>query len=431
MRDFGTVLFWGTLALHFVLVTVATLGFIGHAVPFYTTLTLCLLLLARDQTVFFAYPGLLLMTVMFLAPLIVSDVPIAVKTFRGHNFYDNGLILSFYWFIGFFSCYLPSANAVREGTVDKLQLTRSDVVPILASMCLLVFSALMLRDGTLLSGGYRDVTADRLGFIEFAALLSLMGFCAVRSRLVRTILIACVAVYLISCLLVGLRLRFLSVATVAFCCMVGMKIDPRWKMAGFAAAILLFVLGMVRNTGLADANLASLLSFEQLYKRGAVVSTPGGAFQTAKFYSFYVDTIAPIQGGSAFYFLIGDFLSIFLTKGGIPANMEIKRATTAYFDVPGGGLLPGYFFAYFGVFGAVVLSAVFSALFIAILRLRMAGAFPYQVLLAAYAPRTLLYDWTVGFKMMFFFFVLNTILTMAARAAPDRSSVARTAEGRP
>ncbi len=415
----GLTLFWGAIGVHAVLTTLATIGYLGHAAPFTTAVAICVLMLVRDRTVFVAYAGLLLMVLIFLAPLILYGTPIAIKTFRGHDLYDRGLILSLYWFIGFFACYVPTANRLGGHTPADLNLSRSDVVPLLSCLVLLVFSALMLQGGTLLSGGYREITAERHGFIEFAALLTLIGFCAARSSLVRNLLIACVVIYLVTTFMVGLRLRFLSMITVAFCCLVGLRVDPRWKMIGLALALALLALGFVRNAGLAEASLSSGAVFEQLYNRGAVVSTPGGAFQTSKFHAFTVDTIAPIHGGSGLYFLVGDFLSIFLTKDGIPANMEIKRATETYFEIPGGGMLPGYFYAYFGIVGAIVLSALFTGLFIAILQFRMAGAFPYQVLLAAYAPRTLLYDWTVAFKMMFFFFILSSILTLAARAAPE------------
>ena len=242
-------------------------------------------------------------------------------------------------------------------------------------------------------------------------------FCAARSRVARNILIVAVAVYLATTFLVGLRLRFISVATVLFCCMVGTRIHSGWKIAGMLGAIMLFLLGRVRNAGFGGISLSDAFSLQNMYIQGTLVSTSGGAFQTSKFHAYYVKYIASENGLNGLHFLIGDILSIFVTRGGPPDAIEIKAQTSRFFDVPGGGLLPGYFYAYLGIGGAIVLSALFTMVFIFVLRRSHGEAFPYQVILAAYAPRMLLYDSTVAFKMMFYFLILKLVLSFLANAS--------------
>lgn len=404
-------------ALHLILTLAATLDLVGVGAPFWTALALCVLMFFQDRTIYFVYPGLILMTLGFLSPLILAGAPIALKIPPNGAEYDHGMILSLFWFIGIFSFYIPAANAVQARDLTQIRIGKTDLVPILSAIVLLLFSALMLQGGTLVSGGYRDITETRYGFIEFASLITLVGFCAARSATARKLLLVCALVYLASAFLVGLRLRFISVAIVLFCCLAGIQIKRKWKLAGLFGAFALFVLGMVRNSGFAGASLGQALSFENMYIRGALVSTPGGAFQTSKFQGYYVEYIASHEGLSGLHFLVGDILSVFITRGGLPNSIEIKALTNSYFDVPGGGLLPGYFYAYLGLGGVIVLSVLFTMLFIYILRRNGTQAFPYQVLLAAYAPRLLLYDWTVAFKMMFYFFILKLILSFLVKAS--------------
>lgn len=127
--------------------------------------------------------------------------------------------------------------------------------------------------------------------------------------------------------------------------------------------------------------------------------------------------LAPNDGLLGIYFLLADIISIFITRSALPNALEIKAVSAKYFDLPGGGMLPGYFFAYSGLFGVVILSIIFTAFFIWLLKRRGIRALPYQVLLAAYAPRILLYDWTSGFRMMFFFLVLHTLLNVVTGAS--------------
>lgn len=413
-RSVGLTVFYVLFGLNLAAVALAHFALVSPILPFYTAIVLYFFLIAADRTIFVVYPGLILMTLWFLAPLIFSNLPIAVKGFHGDSNYDRGLVFSLYWFVALFPVYFPAAQSCPHRTARDLDMVRLDAIAVGVSLILLLFSALMLQNGTLITGNYRDVTAQRLGFIEYAAMFSLLGLCTVRSAFVRNLLIACIGIYLVSCVLVGLRLRFLSCAIVLFCCLFGMKLDQRWKITGLLVAGFLFMLGQARNTGFANLDLTQLFSSDQFYRGRALVSTPGGAFQTSKFYAFYVDRIAPYHGGSGLSFLLGDIVSIFTTKGALPQSMGIKRVTTSIFDTPGGGLAPGFFFAYFGVTGAIVLSGIFMFVFNFIVRMTSRSMFPYQTLLVAYAPRTLLYDWTVVFKMMFTFFVFSSLIRLAS-----------------
>jgi hypothetical protein len=411
-----------TAALFHLMVTVATtLGLTAISAPFTTAIILCVVLFLQDRTVYFIYSSMLLMTLGLLSPLILAGAPIALKIPPNGSEYDRDMILSLYWFIWIFSYYINTANKIQNNHLSEVRIGKSDLIPCLSAVVLLVFSALMLQSGTLLSSGYRDVTAERHGFIEFASLVTLIGFCAARSKIARNILLGCAFVYLATTFLVGLRLRFISVGTVVFCCLVGIKIKQGWKIGGLLGGVALFALGAVRNSGFTGANLWQALSLENQFNRGALVSTPGGAFQTSKFHAYHVEYIAlqdHINGAS---FLIGDILSIFITRGGLPNAIEIKSQTSSYLNIPGGGLLPGYFYAYTGVLGVIILSIIFMMIFIRILKRRGPQSFPYQVILAAYAPRLLLYDWTIAFKMMFYFFILKSILLFISRSSQVNS----------
>jgi hypothetical protein len=409
-------LFGVSVLANIMIVAAASFGAVDIIMPTYSAIAILSICIIYDRTILSIYPALLLMTISFLFPLILYGKAIAVKIFAGHGAYDAPLLLSLYWFIALFCCYLPFTGALPARAVENVGIGRSDAVTILASVCLLGFSALMLKDGTLLTAGYRDITEERYGFIEFSALFTLVGYYAARSNLARQVLLMAIAVYLGTTFLVGLRLRFISVALVLFCCLFGMRIEIRWKLLGFGVAIILFILGLMRNSGFSlDA-----ITLDNMFVRGTLVSTPGGAFQTSKFHAYYIDTIAAANGQGGLTFLIADILSIFISRGALPANMNIKSLTTEAFSIPGGGLLPGYFFAYLGVPGAIGLGALFTLVFVWIMLRTSPAAYPYKILLVAYVPRSLLYDWVVGFKMMFYFFVLSTILRLLARASQSQ-----------
>lgn len=405
------------MVCHFILTIAATFGYIAVSWPFMTAIALYVILFFQDRTVYVAYPGMVIMTLGFLSPLILFDSPIALRIPPNGPEYNHDMILSIYWFIGFFGFYISHANRSRNLDLSDIRIGKTDLVPCLAAIIILFFSALMLQDGTLINNGYRDVTEERYGFIEYASLLTLVGFCAARSQLARNILLGCACVYLASAFLVGLRLRFISVSIVVFCCLIGIRISQKWKIWGLLGGFVLFVLGIVRASGFSAINFEKAFSFENQFIRGALVSTPGGAFQTSEFHAYYIEYVSSQQGIHGLNFLFGDILSIFVTRSGLPDAIELKSQAANYFNTPGGGMISGYFYAYAGLFGVIVLSALFVHVFIYVLRREGAQAFPYQVILAAYAPRLLLYDWTIAFKMMFYFFIIKAILSFMVFAS--------------
>lgn len=407
----------GLTLLHLAVTTVSSIGVIGLELPWFTALALSAVLIFADRSMFFIFPAFLVGTLVFLSPMVLFDTRIASYSFRGDDVYDHELMLAFYWFIGCAPAYfLWGVRQLQGFDIRMVALPRTDASPIIAGMILVVFSMLMLRNGTILTISYKEVSAAATGLsvVEFASLFTLLGFALARTPAARNILIACVVVYLLSCLLSGLRLRFLSVSVVTVCCLWGMHPSQKLKTIGFGVALFLFVLGFVRTTGVAEARLSPRVWIELMMMRGSVDSTFGGAFQTAKFYAFYIDTLASMQGLRGVDFFIGDILSIFMTRGGTPGDIEIKTAAQVYFALPGGGLLPGYFWAYFGLPGAIVLSAAFMAIFTFILRAGNPALWPYKIILVAYIPRTLLYDWVIGFKMMFIFTVLVLFIRLLA-----------------
>lgn len=419
------------VSVHFALTLAATLGWTEYSLPFLTSVVLCALIFLQDRTIYFVYPSLILMTLIFVSPLILAGAPIALKIPPNGNEYDRGMILGMFWFIGIFSSYVPVANQIETQDITDVRIGKTDFVTYLAAIILLSFSLLMLQGGTLASGGYRDVTETRYAFIEFASLFTLIGFCSSRSAFARKVLLVGAMMYLASSFMVGLRLRFISVAVVTFSCLVGIQIHSRWKLAGLIVAVILFVLGMIRNSGFSGANLGSAFSIQNMYNRGALVSTFGGAFQTSKFQAFYIESVAEPDGLTGFAFFLADLVSIFVTRSGLPDALELKARTAAAFDVPGGGLIYGSFYAYMGLPGVIMLSILFTAVFVYILRRTGSESFPYKVLLAAYAPRLLIYDWTVAFKMMFYFFIFKSILSLLAKASRKEPPAARTQKKTP
>ena len=416
MTPLARILVYTGVGLHLGLTLACSFGLIGLEYPMISGIALMAYILIIDRSIFFIYPAFLLATLLFLVPLVFFDTRIASYSFRGDDVYDRGMMRAFYFFVGIFALYIFSAPRVVSLDIRQNTLARTDAAPVIASAILVVFAILTIREGTLLTGAYREVSANRLSFIEFASVFTLLGFCCARSPYARRLLIIAAVIYLLSCLLVGLRLRFLSVLLVMICCIWGMRVSDRWKVAGLVIAIFLFAIGLVRATGFSAASQSWEIYMFLLFGREEVVSTFGGAFQTAKFYAFYIDTLASMQGLSGAYFLIGDIISIFLTRGFTPADIEIKAITQTYFAVPGGGLLPGYFFAYFGLAGSVILSGLFVVIFCAILRFSSPALLPCKILLLAYAPRMLLYDWVVAFKMMFFFALAAGLIRLIANA---------------
>lgn len=407
-----------TIIGHLLLVLATSVFGLPLEYPILSSFALCALLVLHDRTLTVIFPALLLLAMAFLAPVIFLDLRASLHSFRGDDVYDHELMRATLWFIGLFGFYIYGLSGLRRFDIADVNIGRTDSVPVIASVILVLFSAMMLRGGTIVTSTYSEVAqaGERFSFIEFSALFTLLGFSCARSPAARRLLIACAVIYMLSCLLVGLRLRFLSVGIVVFCCTYGMSVQAKWKVAGFFIAVALMAIGFVRQTSVLNAATDIEFYTYTVFGRGAVTSTFGGTFQTAKFYAYYVDTIAKLQGLNGFHFLVGDLLSIFLTRGGTPDDMEIKTATLRYFNLPGGGLLPGYFFAYFGLAGSVVMSAVFVAIFVGILRLSNPVFLPYKVLLIAYAPRTLFYDWVVSFKMMFLFTIAAVLIQLAGAA---------------
>lgn len=395
--------------LHFAVTIMATLGVMSFGFPFATAAALLAWCFLRDRSAYFIYPGLLLMMLLFLSPLILAGAPIALKTPPNGTTYDTEMILGIFWFIGIFSFYLSAVDDMSGFSAADSLLPKWDLVPVIGAFMLIGFSVVILRTGTLLGAGYREVTADRVGPIEYASLIVLVGLLCSRSRVARNVLLLAVGIYLASTFLVGLRLRFISVALVAFLCLYGTRVNRGWKVGGLLGGFALFALGAVRNSGFGSVGLGEILSVERMYNRGALVSTSGGAFQTSKFHAYYVENLSDVGSFAGLRFLIADIASVVTTRGGLPDGLDLKAETSRSFNVPGGGLLPGFFYAYGGIIGVLVLSVLFTALFIWIVRRSGPDAYPYKILLAAYAPRMLMYDWTVGFKMMFAFFVFQAV----------------------
>lgn len=412
--------------VHGVATVVTSFAGLGLTPPFFTALLLVVAMIITDRSVFVLFPSFLLTTLLFLSPLVFTEFRIASLSFRGDDVYDLGLMRALYFFILCSSAYqiwgLPGLSQAR---LEDVPMVRTDAAPVIAGLILVVFSLLMLSNGTILTASYSEVSEEgsRLSIIEFSSLFALIGFVCARSRTARKFLIGCVVIYLLSCLLTGLRLRFLSVLLVMVCCIWGLYPNQKFKLLGFGLAIFLFFLGFVRATGVSEAGMSIVTLFEIMAARGSIDSTFGGAFQTTKFYAFYIDTLSSMHGLTGIYFFLGDLLSIFLTRSFTPEEMEIKNAVKVYFNVPGGGLLPGYFFAYFGLMGAVVLSAALMAVFVLLMRASSPAMLPYKIILIAYVPRMLLYDWVVSFKMMFIFAVLVGFLRLLALGT--RSSTAK------
>ena len=407
---------YGGAILHLSLTLASSFGVIGLDIPMVSGILLCAFLLVVDRSIFFIYAAFLLATLVFLVPLVFLDTRIASYSFRGDDVYDRGMLRALYWFVGLFAIYPLFTASLKTVDIRQNTLARTDAAPVIASAILFVFAILSIREGTIVTGVYRDVAANRVSMIEFASVFTLLGFCCARSPYARRLLTITVCFYLLCCLLAGLRLRFLSVFLVLICCTQGLYVRRNWKLIGMFAALYLFAIGLVRQTGLTSIQHSTEAYLFLLFGREEVISTFGGAFQTTKFYAFYIDTLASMRGLNGAYFFLGDILSIFATRSGIPADLEIKTATKAYFELPGGGLLPGYFFAYFGLAGSVVLSAIFTAVFCGILRLGHPMFIPWKILLVAYAPRMLLYDWVVAFKMMFVFTVFAALIRLLANA---------------
>lgn len=412
-----------TIIGHLLLTLATSLFGVPLEAPIISSFVLCALLVLHDRTLCVIYPALLLLAMAFLAPVIFLDLRASLHSFRGDDVYDRDLMRATLWFIGLFGFYIYGLARLQTFDIREVSIGRTDAMPVISSIMLLGFSVMMLRGGTIIDSTYSEVAeaGERLSFIEFSALFTLLGFCCARSRGARRLLIACAVIYMLSCLLVGLRLRFLSVGIVMFCCIGGMTVQTKWKVAGFFIAIVLLAIGFLRQTSVLNAVTNVDFYTQTVFGRGAVTSTFGGTFQTAKFYAFYVDTVAKLQGLNGFHFLIGDILSIFITRGATPEDIEIKTATLRYFNLPGGGLLPGYFFAYFGLAGAVAMCVFFVGLFVSILRASNPIFLPYKVLLIAYAPRTLFYDWVVGFKMMFLFTIAAVLIQLVATATRSAS----------
>lgn len=433
MAALGRFLVHSAIGVHLLATLLAGVMGAGLEVPTTTALMLCALLVVYDRTIFVVYPALLLLAQLFLAPTVYLDLQVSLYLFRGDDVYNDAMMQAWLWFIGLFAFYIFGLPRVHGLNRAHFTVERTDVMPVIAGTMLVAFSLIMLRNGTILTSTYAEVATagERLSFVDISALFTLIGFTCARSRMALRFLLICAVIYMIATLLVGLRLRFLSVAIVTFSCLVGTSIRPSWKVAGLVIALLLIAIGFVRQTSVIQAASGIEWQLQMAFGRGAVTSTFGGAFQSSKYYAYYIDTVSSIQGLNGAHFLAGDILSIFLTRGGTPGDIEIKTATLEVFNIPGGGMLPGFFFAYFGVIGAVILSAIFMALFIWVMCLRGRIFNAYKILLVAYAPRTLFYDWVMAFKMMFLFSIVMILVKLAGRATRSMAGRDTMAGSRP
>jgi len=119
---------------------------------------------------------------------------------------------------------------------------------------------------------------------------------------------------------------------------------------------------------------------------------------------------------------VGDAIGAVLSRSAIPSGMDVKALVSDTYETPGGGLFVGYFFAYFGIAGVIVASIALAALLIYLKRSRNPMAWPFLIICAAYAPRTLLYDYTVMIKMCLVAFILLKLLKWTT---PSSSRVRR------
>jgi hypothetical protein len=375
-----------------------------------------------DRSLTFIFPATMILTILFVCPLFVSGAKIAIKDFGGSSTYDFPLFFSVIILsiaVCAQSIIRPTINVSRKQFFESAP--KSSLFAYAFAALLLGLAILNLSGGTLLQGNYREITNERYSFVEYATLAILIGFAAARSRTARRVVIVCAAVYLASCFLTGLRLRLIAGTVVLFACIARERIDLHHKLGGVAVILFLFILGWVRSPGFSPHDISVAAFLESFDNRGAVISTFGGGFQSAKWYVYFVDTQSRDQF-SGLWFFVGDAIGAVLSRSAIPSGMDVKALVSDTYETPGGGLFVGYFFAYFGIAGVIVASIALAALLIYLKRSRNPMAWPFLIICAAYAPRTLLYDYTVMIKMCLVAFILLKLLKWTT---PSSSRVRR------
>lgn len=376
-------------------------------------LILCILVFLKEKTIFFVYPILMFLFLVFVSPLIYYDLPIANKKFLTAYKYDHDLIaVSIIFIIIFLGQFINERVFVDK---KRNNMPKSDILAIIFSIVLIYFSFLMIQDGTVIDYKYGNIDEERITYIEYASIISLLGLMTVKTKKIRRVLYFSIVVYLIATLLDGLRLRFLSVSIVLFCVVYGLNTKSIWKFYALVAIISMSMIGFTRMgveihyTGLGDTMTRYFM------RDGAIVSTFGGSYQTGEFFNYAISQESGLKIFNGLKYFLGDILSIIMTKSGVPESINFKSNVFKNYDVPGGGWIVSYYYAYFGVIGAIVLSVFVTYIYNKIINMKGTIGYASNVLLAAYAPRFLFYDWTVVFKMMFFFSVIVIIMNLISK----------------
>lgn len=299
---------------------------------------------------------------IFMIPYFYYGIDFATREdYQVREVSNLNLVLISLFVVVFFTI----ADSGKEKYLDfdsKLLRKNNSLVFFSCLSVIVFFSLLMVSDGgTVFTAHYRDITAVRYAFIDYAILFAVIAYCFSCKNRNRTLILV-LSFYCFVCILYGYRLRLLQMGLLIYVLFFEHKIQKKYVlMATVCGVFFLLFIGVLRSD-VGNINVAAMLG----YRDGVVVSNQGGVFLNANMYIGLVKDglITSEQRLTSF---LGNFIAIFYSQSSLPADYYLPKIAEKYFSIPGGGLISGYLYVWGGwlsvIVGAVVIGAMYKKAF--------------------------------------------------------------------
>ena len=338
---------------------------------------------------------------LYLSPYFLFEIPFATRT--SYQDYEVSAI-NMQCFAMFTMCFFI---VLERGSGQFLRLKdrfvrRDNSLIFSFNICIVLFLALLMvsSTGTAYSADYREVTAVRYAFIDYAVVFLFLAF--VFSGIGKgknTLILGVAFFYLLICLLYGYRLRMIQMMLLVFF----LFFEEQFKPVVLALSSLVVFWGMKLVGGL--RGLDKNTSWEALLgvKGDVIVSNQGGVFLNANMYIGLVDD-GLISLSDRLTTFLGNLLAIFYSQGALPEKFNIAKLASTFFDIPGGGLISGYIYVWGGVFAAVPVGIGIGLLYSKLMNKNKLSIYfvAYMVVVVTGFPRWFAYSPIHFFKMGFY-----------------------------
>jgi len=336
---------------------------------------------------------------LYLSPYFLFEVPFATRT--SYQDYEVSAI-NMQCFAMFTMCFfivLERGSGQFLKIKDRFVKRDNSLIFFFNVFVVLFLAVLMVNSaGTAYSADYREVTAVRYAFIDYAVVFLFLAF-VFSGRGKNSIILGVAAFYLLICLLYGYRLRMIQMMLLVFF----LFYEERFKPIVLALSSLLVFWGMKLVGGL--RGLDKNTSWEALLgvKGDVVVSNQGGVFLNANMYIGLVND-GLISLSERLTTFLGNLLAVFYSQGALPERFNIAKLASTFFDIPGGGLISGYIYIWGGVFAAIPVGVGIGLLYSKLMNKNNLSIYfvAYMVVVVTGFPRWFAYSPIHFFKMGFY-----------------------------